>query len=274
MPHHLSHQPHRLIHFSQIILLLLSKFLLPAVVLMLALTLFCLHASPGAPMQSVINLPLHERHALLAKAVSPAPPEGVRMGSGLSFAGRILTLTPGAKLPSGVPGCVRGSSPEVIQEMIDEAIRVEVRLRTDRSLMREGVGRLSVSVTASSRQTPSCVWAGVTDDRAGFACVSHFHAEIASSRTCSRHKFKMLPLNISERKITCLDLGAVGRYMATMHPVWVCQSCCNCALIGRDISIESKSEWMSAEEPKSCFALDLRACPNSRCVRARRRASS
>ena len=78
------------------------------------------------PEQSVTNLPLHERLALLASAVSPAPAEGIAVGSGQSCRARIITLTPGDKLPDGSMGCVRGNTQAVIEEMFQEAIRVEV----------------------------------------------------------------------------------------------------------------------------------------------------
>lgn len=72
----------------------------------------------------MIDLPLRERHKILQQAVT-VPEQGIAVGNG-QFTARIVTLTPGAKLPNGAVGCMQGSSEADIQRIFDEAIRVEV----------------------------------------------------------------------------------------------------------------------------------------------------
>ena len=74
--------------------------------------------------QSVIHLPLRERHKLLGKVVQAAPAGGFPVGAGNMY-GVIVPLTPGVPLPSGMPGSRIGTTSEDIAEVF-EAMDVRV----------------------------------------------------------------------------------------------------------------------------------------------------
>ena len=74
--------------------------------------------------QSVIHLPLRERHKLLRKIVQAAPASGFPVGTGNMY-GVIVPLTPGVPLPSGMPGSRIGTTSEDIAEVF-EAMDVRV----------------------------------------------------------------------------------------------------------------------------------------------------
>ena len=79
--------------------------------------------------QSVIDLPLAERHRLLDRLVTSAPPEGYQLGPDTVITGRMIKLLPGQQLPEGMPGSRRSSELKDIQEMFEEVLRVKVCLQ-------------------------------------------------------------------------------------------------------------------------------------------------
>lgn len=76
--------------------------------------------------QSVIDLPLLERHKLLDRLVAAAPAEGYELGPATKITGRVLKLLPGQPLPEGMPGSRHSAELKDIQEVFEEVLRVKV----------------------------------------------------------------------------------------------------------------------------------------------------
>ena len=76
--------------------------------------------------QSVIDLPLLERHKLLDRLVAAAPAEGYALGPNTVIKGRVLKLLPGQPLPEGMPGSRHSAELKDIQEVFEEVLRVKV----------------------------------------------------------------------------------------------------------------------------------------------------
>lgn len=90
--------------------------------LSLAHTLLMVRCRP----QSVIDLPLLERHKLLDRLVAAAPAEGYALGPSTVIKGRVLKLLPGQPLPEGMPGSRHSAELKDIQEVFEEVLRVKV----------------------------------------------------------------------------------------------------------------------------------------------------
>ncbi len=88
--------------------------------------------TPGCcARQSVINRPLHDRHALLDRVLKDAPAGGQsqRLGPGTVMTGRVAKLLPGHALLEGMPQPRYSSRLEDIQEVFEEVMQRKVRAR-------------------------------------------------------------------------------------------------------------------------------------------------
>jgi hypothetical protein len=86
--------------------------------------------TPGCgARQSVINRPLHERHALLDRVLKDAPAGGQsqRLGPGTVMTGRVAKLLPGHALLDGMPQPRYSSRLEDIQELFEEVMQRKAR---------------------------------------------------------------------------------------------------------------------------------------------------
>jgi len=88
--------------------------------------------TPGCgARQSVINRPLHERHALLDRVLKDAPAGGQsqRLGPGTVMTGRVVKLLPGHALLEGMPQPRYSSRLEDIQELFEQVMQRKARAR-------------------------------------------------------------------------------------------------------------------------------------------------
>jgi hypothetical protein len=81
--------------------------------------------------QSVINRPLHERHALLDRVLQDAPDGGQsqRLGPGTVMTGRVAKLLPGHALLEGMPQPRYSTKLEDIQDLFEEVMHRKARAR-------------------------------------------------------------------------------------------------------------------------------------------------
>ncbi len=86
--------------------------------------------TPGCgARQSVINRPLHERHALLDRVLKdePAGGQSQRLGPGTVMTGRVVKLLPGHALLEGMPQPRYSSRLEDIQELFEQVMQRKAR---------------------------------------------------------------------------------------------------------------------------------------------------
>ena len=76
-------------------------------------------------MQSVIHLPLEERHKVLSDMVADPPPRGTKLGKG-SMVGRVFPLVPGRQFLNGMTVTRTSTKKEDIQEAFEDALKGEV----------------------------------------------------------------------------------------------------------------------------------------------------